>query len=172
MKKNKLIAFALSLFLTAGLVPSIAANAAVKDTRTTIESSQEVKDSEKSTTIETEGTIVAIPTRPNSEIKTSGVKSKAVLKVAKALLKGTNKFIGTLRNWGWIDAETAGEMGCYSEEIGYWLEEVAAAGDTTAAYISENLPSKLVSWGCDADIAGAIGEAIANAVKVASWFAF
>ena len=62
MIKNKIMALVLSFSLTLGLVPSIAASAAVKEPSTTIE------------TIQTTDEVV--PTKPNSNVQTSELRVK------------------------------------------------------------------------------------------------
>lgn len=161
MKKNKLIAFALSLCLTVGLVPSIAANAATKDTRTTIESSQKTSDIEKSTTIENEGTTVVIPTKPNSEIKTAGVKSKVSKTALKLLAKGIRYSSKAVKK---LSDELGGKAGKWvaehSDDLADVLDDVVAAGDFVEAEVLRGIANGLRAVGAPSSVADTIANVI------------
>lgn len=115
MIKNKIMALVLSFSLTLGLVPSIAASAAVKEPSTTIE------------TIQTTDEVV--PTKPNSNVQTSGVKGK----IAKAALKGAAKAfrssglkstLNALKYLG-FSTKTVNNMVKYSDDIADVLDELS-----------------------------------------------
>lgn len=106
MKKNKIIALILSFCLTLSIIPSISVSAAVKEPTTAVQ------------------VVATIPTKPNSNIETSGLKKKAVVYALKYGGKLLGKIVDTIgdKAAGKLLKEHAFEIGEFLDSISDGIE--------------------------------------------------
>lgn len=106
----------------------------------------------------------------NPVIETSGIKSKAALKVAEMLIKSGNKTVNILEDFGLLDAAAAKSFKKVTGKVGNFVESLASAGDDAAAMAKSQLPNKLKSWGVkDKGTQQMIANAVSYAIKAADW---
>lgn len=132
MRKNKIIALVLSFSLTLGLVPSVATYAAVK---------------ENSTTIAVQATDEVVPTKPNSNVQTSGVKGKIAKATLKAAAKtfrssGLKSTLNALKYLG-FSTKTVNNMVKYSDDVADVLDELSRVSDVVKMTIYEKIAGAL-----------------------------
>lgn|GEM_PF-2684563 len=175
MKRNKLLAFVLSLCLTVGLVPSLAVNAEVRKNNTVKVESKADKNAninlDGATTTLNLGEITTTPFNEDMLRESKGVKSKAVLKIARMLLKGpgVDALLGVMLKAGVIDSETALAIGANCYKLSAYLEKIANYGEDAAAFVKANLPSVMVGWGVDSGIAQTAANGLSWAIRCADW---
>lgn len=122
MKRNKLLAFMLSLCLTVGLIPTLTANAEVmKDSKVEVEykvDKNQNNDNGATATIDL-SKIDSTPIPEDALKESKGIKKKAVvwaLKHGGSALKDAKKYLGDSRLVGLL-GDNACEIGCYLETI-------------------------------------------------------
>src|SRR5471030_851310 len=140
MKKNKLLAFVLSLFLTVGLLPSLSANAAVKDNNTIKVESKVDKSNKDNSTLNSD-----------SVMTTNGVKgkiAKATLKAAAYTLRSSG-LKTTLKGLKYVGFSTAtiNNIVKYSDEIAYVLEDLATWSTVVKETIADQVLTALTNIG-------------------------
>ena len=162
MNKNKFLALILSLFLTIGLVPSVAVHASEVNPNSEIVQSNNLYDLDESMYNDDASQEIKIREK-------RGVKSKAVSKIAKLLLKNTNKVIKPLKSMGLLDDASALALGANFDKISRYLDNIASYGDNAAAFVAENLPSVLNGWGVEKGTSQMIAKALSYAIKGADW---
>ena len=158
MKRNKLLAFVLSLCLTVGLLPTLSASASVKDNNTVkieskVDKSKEKKDTKQDTTTTTLD-LSGITTAPISEdaLKESkGVKGKigkAALKAAARVFRssGLKTTLNGLKYLG-FSTSTVNNMVKYSYEIADVLDELSTWTTVVRTTIADQILSALTNMG-------------------------
>lgn len=126
MKRNKLLAFALSLCLTVGLLPSLA-NAEAKPNYTTVKVESKADDTSTKTTFNVEGSTT--PLNDNTIMESKGVKgkiAKAALKAAARTLRssGLKSTLNGLKYLG-FSTTTVNNIMKYSYEVADVLDELS-----------------------------------------------
>lgn len=103
MKRNKLVAFMLSLYLTVGLISSLVANAEFKPRNNKVKVESKASTYSSITINVNVEDLVTELINGDNLIEIKGVKSKVAVMVVKALISRTSWFCNTIEYLGIVD---------------------------------------------------------------------
>lgn len=113
------------------------------------------------------------PENNESSIGVYGVKSTAVIKVAKLLKAGGDEVIDAAKTFNIIDSATARTFKSNSKKIGNYLERFENAGDDAANMVRTQLPRWLKdNTRMSSGVAENISIAVSWAIRGADWIFF
>jgi hypothetical protein len=168
MKRNKILAFVLSLCLTVGLLPTLSASASVKDNKTvkiesSVDKSKEKKDIKQDTTTTTTLDLSGITTTPISEEAIAEQKNVATVAVKKALKWGIRHMPTIIKDVESVAGKSAANtLKKYSSTVIDVLEPLMAYEDVTYALISDTVYNGLYDY-----VGSYTAKVIAEGVKYA-----